>query len=278
VINADDLGLHEAINEGIVLSHQRGIVTSASIVPCGIAFNDALARLKTCPALAVGVHLTLVEERPILPQELIPSLVNKSGAMPSNYAAFAQRWLIGRIREEDVVNELEAQINRVLSVGITPSHLDSHQHVHCLPGIWGIVMRLAKKYRVRYLRLPHCENVLADATLRESFLRMGVNVLSVIRRFGGSKDVRHADFLRGFAHSGRMTSERLLAILQSLECGVTEVMVHPKASSFELKERYRGWPRIDWESDLKALVDGQVVRWCRSGKVHLTNFTRLNLP
>src|SRR5262249_23262204 len=82
IINADDLGLHEAVNEGIIRAHQDGVVTSASIIACGRAFNDALIRCKSCPGLDLGVHLTLVEERPLAPMEKVPSLVDEDGAMP----------------------------------------------------------------------------------------------------------------------------------------------------------------------------------------------------
>src|SRR5688572_21693060 len=114
VINADDFGLHEAVNEGIVLAHQQGIVTSASLMACGSAFEDAILRRKACPDLGLGIHLTLVEERPVAPVEKVPSLVNGEGTMPLSYGNFAGRWLSGRIRKCDVLYELEAQVHRVL--------------------------------------------------------------------------------------------------------------------------------------------------------------------
>src|SRR5437660_1320897 len=76
-INADDLGLHEAVNEGIIRAHQDGVVTSASIIACGRAFDDALIRCKSCPELDLGVHLTLVGERPLAPIEKVVSLVDE---------------------------------------------------------------------------------------------------------------------------------------------------------------------------------------------------------
>ncbi len=142
VVNADDLGLHESVNDGIIRAHRDGIVTSASLIACGRAFEDALLRCRSCPEMGLGIHLTLVEERPVTSIEKVPSLVDQDGKMPRSYKEFTRGWLSGKIRERDVQTELEAQVKQVLENGVRPSHLDSHQQVHCLPGVWKIALWL----------------------------------------------------------------------------------------------------------------------------------------
>lgn len=275
VVNADDLGLHEAVNEGILRAHQVGIVTSASLIACGRAFEHALVQCRSCPELGLGIHLTLVEERPVSPIEKIPSLVDRHGVMPRTYSAFARGWVSGKIRERDVHYELEAQVKRVVESGIRPSHLDSHQHVHCLPGVWKLTLNIAKKYAVPYVRISTFESLWTQAeTPLIPVIRAGVNLMALLRRLADGHCVRFADHLRGFAFSGRLTTSRLLAILETLPPGLTEVVVHPGLPDKDLRSRYCGWGDFGWEAELLALTDPRVVARCRQGDFALTSFAR----
>ena len=64
IVNADDFGISERINEGIVLAHRLGIVTGTSLMAVGRAFEQAVKWCRAFPSLDVGVHLTLVAESP----------------------------------------------------------------------------------------------------------------------------------------------------------------------------------------------------------------------
>lgn len=273
VVNADDFGLHGAVNRGICQAHLEGVVTSTSLMACGQAFDDALERLRVCPHLGVGIHLTLVEERPVAPVEKIPSLVDRNGVMFRTYGKVARGWLAGRIRECDVRYELEAQIKRVLESGIRPSHLDSHQHVHCLPGVWRIALDFARKYAIPYVRVPAFDSLWAEATTPMlPLIRAGVNLMAKLRRRADVHPVRFAEHVKGFSYSGRMTTSRVLAILQTLKPGLTEVMVHPGVPNEDLRGRYRAWGDFNWVTELTTLTDPLVVARCRQGDFILTSF------
>ena len=273
VVNADDFGLHEAVNEGVVRTHREGIVTSASLVACGRAFEDAVRRSRSCPGLGLGVHLTLVEERPVSPAGAIPSLVDPEGLMPPGYRAFARRWLAGTIRKRDVRRELEAQVEKIVETGIRPMHLDSHQHLHCLPGIWRITLDIATKYGVPYVRVPAFDSLWAEARGPVlPMVRAGVNLVGRLRRLAPKRSVKFADQIRGAALSGRMTISRLLEIIDSLRPGLTEVIVHPGLRNEELRRRYPGWGGFDWESDLRAVTDREVLSRCQRGDFVLASF------
>lgn len=277
IVNADDLGLHLAVNEGIIHAHHEGIVTSASLIPCGRAFDDAIKRCGFCPDLDLGVHFTLVEEQPVAPIRKVPSLVDQNGMMPPSYMAFARGWFAGRIHERDIRFELEAQIVRVLESGIRPTHVDSHQHVHCLPGLWQIILEVAKKYAIPFVRIPAFDSLWLEAkTVMTPVIRGAVNVLARVRRMADIRPLRGTDQVRGFAVSGRMTTPHLLAILESLRPGLTEIMVHPGVFNTDLQERYRHW-EFRWESELRALTDPQVIARCRYGDIALTNFAGMRV-
>lgn len=79
IVHADDFGLSEKVNEGIIRAHIEGILTSTSIIACGNAFDQAVDLSKANFSLDVGIHLTLIEERPLLSPMDIPSLVLENG-------------------------------------------------------------------------------------------------------------------------------------------------------------------------------------------------------
>src|ERR1051325_10769491 len=126
------------MTEGAIRAHREGIVTACSIVADGVAFDDAVERLRDVPSLEVGVHLTLVEERALTTGE----------SMPKSYVSF----LLSR-RRVDVERELRAQIEKVLATGLRVTHLNGHQHLHALPSIFAIVTRLAAEYGIGYVRV-----------------------------------------------------------------------------------------------------------------------------
>ena len=274
VINADDFGLHPAVNRGIVRAHQQGVVTSASLIACGRAFHDAVERLRACPELDVGIHLTLVEECAVLPPGDIPSLAGADGHMPASHRQFAERWLTGRIRPRDVRRELEAQVQRVLRAGLAPTHLDSHQHVHCLPGVWPIVVDLAGAHGIPFVRVPKFASLRAAArTWTDSVLRAGVSLLAKVHSRRWPATVHRADDVRGTEFSGRMTGDLLLHLLQTVRPGLTELLVHPGEGDPDLAQRYGHWRGFDWAGELAAVTDERVRAYCHQGAVLLTRFS-----
>lgn len=270
IVNADDLGLHRDINRGIHLAHTQGIVTSCSVVPCGEAFQDAAKILQECPELDVGVHLTLVEERPLCPPEDVPSLVGAHGRFLPTYRAFTARALTGRVSPGEVRRELRAQIERVLAIGRRPSHLDSHQHVHLLPPVWRVVRELASDYGIRWVRVPRFSSLVQfRKSAYDPIFRLGLNVLSALR---GPRDVGASNGVRtvGLHLSGRLGERDVHGILQGLQPGLTELITHPAMATPGLQARYR-WG-YDWSSELDAVTSPRVIATLRSKGIRLARF------
>ncbi len=270
------MGLHTAINRGIAEAYRNGIVTSASVIVSGEAFEEAVEFLRANPAFDAGVHLTLLEEQPVAPAIRVPSLINSTGYMRRAYKSFVWDWYKGMIKASEVEYELEAQVARLIQRGIQPSHLDSHQHLHCLPGIWGLTLKIARKYRVPFVRLPVFDRLRCkDERLPVPLFRAGVNVLSFTHRRLCPIGIRFADRTRGTTYSGQMTTDRLLGILNAIPPGVTEVLVHPGLADKHLQNRYPHWRNFNWSSDLRAVTDPLVVERCSRGDIALTSFARL---
>jgi predicted glycoside hydrolase/deacetylase ChbG (UPF0249 family) len=132
IVNADDLGLSRGITDGILLSHQEGIVTSASYMVNQPASEYAAERLHDFPSLDVGIHLNLCQGKPVLPPSLVPTLVDSDGCfLPP--PRMARRLALWRASPKEIQIEFCAQIDRMLAAGLTPSHADSHHRFHFYP-------------------------------------------------------------------------------------------------------------------------------------------------
>lgn len=224
LVTADDVGLDRGMTEGAIRAHRDGIVTACSIVANGRAFDEAVARLRETPSLDVGVHLALVEERAL----------TTGHPMPRGYVQF----LLSR-RRVDVERELRAQIERVLATGLRVTHLNGHQHLHAVPSIFRLVVRLAGEYGIPYVRAPR------DAGGRGGVVRrMAVRALAMLTPDGGTNDRTI-----GIVEAGHLTAGRLIALLDAVE-GVTELVTHPGVQV----GGYAHW-RYAWDRETEALCD-----------------------
>lgn len=153
IVNADDFGLHESINEGIIQAHCAGCVTSTSLVAGGQAFEEAVSLARQYPSLGIGVHLTLVGLRPVAHGD-VRSLLADDGNFYPDYLAFSRQYFKGRIQMGHVETELRCQLQKVVGSGIKVTHLDSHQHLHVLPGFPRLIAALAHEFGIDRIRIP----------------------------------------------------------------------------------------------------------------------------
>lgn len=245
LVNADDFGLSVPITDGIVEAHARGIVTSTSIMANGTAFDYALERSRELPHLRVGLHWSLVEE---------PWLTTGTVLSPG-YGHFAKSFVTGAIRKEQVEQELRAQLARCREAGLPLAHIDSHQHVHALPGLWQVVTQTAQEFGIPRIRVP-LDSPLRRGVLRSSRL-VGKTVLCLISEFARgtvrAAGIRTCDRMAGLFESGSLDEHKLLAIVDGLLEGTTELMCHPGYTD----AKYAHW-NFRWEDELRALTSPAV--------------------
>jgi chitin disaccharide deacetylase len=274
IVNADDFGLSEAVNIGIVDSHKNGIVTSTSLMACGAAFAHAVKLAKEVTTLDVGVHLTLTGERPVLPAARVPTLVDEEGRFIPHTTTFLQCYLLGRIRLSEVERELDAQVERVTAEGLSASHLDGHQHVHMLPGIRRVVGRIARRHGITAIRFPReapKSYMLAETRRLGRLLQLlAVNASCAIAPVN---DARRSDHFCGFFFGGRLNRRNLSRLLRELPLsGTVELMCHPGRA--DPQSVYSDW-RYCWQDELDALTDTRTAELLRQGGVKLTSYAAL---
>ena len=230
VVNADDFGISRGVNRGIVEAHRAGLVTSASLMANLPAAEDALTRAAICPDLGLGLHLTLTAGRPLCPPEQVPTLVDPDGRLLVLGTLLA-RLSLGTVRADDLRRELAAQVEWALRRGIRPDHFDSHHHVHVHPRVAPIVIALAREHRIGWVRCPveggPSPSVLAlppkDAARTVAISTLGMVTRVLVRR-AGLRTTRH---FRGIGLGLGFGQAGLLAALEALPPGLTELMTHP---------------------------------------------------
>lgn len=261
IITADDFGWTDGHNLAVARAHRAGLLSRASLLCNGGAFAGAVALAAELPTLGVGVHLTLSEGRPLLPPGRLPHLTRADGSFHDRVLPLVLAWRAGRLLTEEAQAEWRAQIERALQAGIRVSHLDSHKHVHLLPPLLPAIIALAREYRVPYVRLPLPPLTRSAARRAPGFAALRLLAMHARRRLREA-GVAFPDHFFGFAESGEMTAERLLAILSDLPPGVVEIMVHPAVLTEQvqaLRRRYAWARRYRFETELAALCDPRVV-------------------
>jgi predicted glycoside hydrolase/deacetylase ChbG (UPF0249 family) len=273
IVNADDLGLAESVNRGIIEAIERGIVTSASLMVTMPACDDAIRRLAEALArgtgpISIGLHFNLVAGRPL---EHARTLTNpRTGEfLPMLTLAWRAWGGDSRLDLREVERELDAQLHKakelLIPIGLQVTHIDSHRHAHCLPGVFDSVVRAARRHGIVHVRhscdAPGTQLGRPHAMLASRLLR------AVLAKHQPIDDVRFAGIAMMRSRTFDKDIERLIA---NLPAGTTELMVHPGYDSPELGEidGYRA-PR---ERELRALTSPALRDRIEALGVELTRF------
>ena len=263
VVHADDLGIDVARNRGIAEAFARGVLTSASVLANGPAFDDALRRLRELPGADVGVHLNLTEGRPL---SGAATLVGRDGRFPGKEVARANLLEEGHAEESEVEAEFAAQVERALESGLRVSHLDGHQHVQVWPRARRACLAVARRFGIAWVRIP-IEDAPEEAEGAECCPHELGDRAACLRDELPVEGCGTADRFVGESTIGRASLEGVHRLLASAGPGVTEWMVHPGYAEtgsvpFSNAEREREL-RLLTDPGLRAFLDEQGFR--RSG-------------
>ena len=271
IINADDFGLSEGINRGIMEAVAAGVVRSTSIMVNMPAFTDAVRRAAAARnELGVGLHFTLTAGRPLT---RAPSLVVPETGEFLSLPGLINRALSRRVEPREVANECSAQVARAREAGLDLTHLDAHHHVHVLPGIRDAVRRVVHADRIPAIRRPR-ERLFGIPVSRR---RLAERLLMRTLATGMRPDHWHVCMTSHFVGSALLGASdfeaRLVKVLDWLPKGTTELMVHPGYVPAPL-------PGADpyttqREIELRALTSKRVRERLRSGLVELIHFGHL---
>ena len=233
IVTADDFGVAAEVNEAVEQAHTKGVLTAASLMVGGGAVQDAVERARRLASLRVGLHVVLIEGRPVLPPDQVPDLVD--------------------------------------ATGLPLDHVNTHKHFHLHPTIAGTILKVGRRHGLKAMRVPtEPRAVLAKAEPEAVFGRAYVTgpwselVRLRLRKAG----VATADHVFGLRWSGALTPVRMEALLRHLPDGLSEIYLHPATrGGFDgAAEGYR------YAEEFAALTDPGVIAAIRAADVQLGGF------
>jgi chitin disaccharide deacetylase len=243
IVNADDFGFTSGVNRGIVEAHSRGIVTSSTLMAKGPAFAEVAQLAKTVPTLSIGCHVVLIDGRPVLSAEQVPSLTH-AGHFRDGMMTFAARAIAGSIDADEITAEAIAQIRKIQAAGIAVSHIDTHKHTHLFPKILRPLLRAAAACGIHALRNPFGPRLplrSSDLMARPGLWARAAQ-LRFLGRFAGKfrEAVDRDGFITpdgtlGIVVTGALDETLFHAIARSIPQGTWEFVCHPGYNDSDLQ-------------------------------------------
>jgi chitin disaccharide deacetylase len=262
IVTGDDFGLAVPVNEAIAEAHERGILTTASLMVGGEAAADAIRRAHRLSDLKVGLHLVLVEGRPILAPASVPDLVNAQGEFQTHlFRAGVNYFFRPGIRKQLEI-EIRAQFEAFRATGLPLDHVNAHNHFHLHPTVFNLLIRVGRDYGLKAIRFPNEPPLLCWRCSKKALLVKLANHLFLSPWMGLMKRrLRRArlhfnDFVFGMSDSGAMTTDLVLQFLEHLPEGITEIYFHPSKS--RCPQIDRTMPDYRHEEEFGALVSNRL--------------------
>ena len=236
IVTADDFGVSPAVNEAVIRAFRDGILRYASLMVNRRAAGEAARLAKEAPGLGVGLHLELCRGNP---------------------ARWGLRYFFSRVHRKRIEARIVSQIEKFLSFGLKPTHVDGHCNIHVHPVIFPILARLARRYGIARIRLPLGEAPLSRRFSREElFSREALaGVFGILGAYlrprGEGLLIPERTF--GLLRSGAMSEDYWLWLIRNLPDGLAEIYCHPSSGGDG-----RPTPGHHSIGDLKVLLSPRV--------------------
>jgi len=230
VVTADDFGLAPEVNEAVEEASRHGVVSAASLMVGAPAAADAIRRARRLPNLRVGLHLVLVEGRPVAPAAAIPDLLDRAGRLRGDLAAYGLAIMLRPAVRRQIRAEIRAQFEAFRAAGLLLDHVDAHRHYHLHPAILSEVLAIGRDFGMNALRAPVEPLAVLRAvepTPRSLAASLAAPCAALARARARAAGLVVADRVFGLAWSGAMSEARLAGLFARLPAGRTEIYVHP---------------------------------------------------
>jgi len=277
IINADDFGICEGVNKGIVEAHCKGVLTSGTIMVNMLAAEQAVESARGLANFGVGIHLNLTEGRPVSKEEDVKCMLDSDGKFALSAGKLAIRAALrGKVRAA-IEAELSAQIQWVIDRGIKPTHLDSHKHIHSFPAIFRIVCRLAKQFGIPAIRFCYEPERVSSSPwpMSDAQGRTRATIVRIMAKVNRWQDKGFfkTDALYGVAHTGKININFFRAVSLYNPYRTAEVMTHPgyiydlDASQTRLVNQR--------EAELEALCSEKTKQFFKEAGIKLVHYGEL---
>ncbi len=246
IINADDFGMSHATNLAVFDAFERGVLTSATVMMPTAWVKEVALWVEEHPEAAVGVHLTHTSEwknykwAPVAGRAAVPGML-----APDGYMWGGEEDVWAHATPQEAMAEAKAQIEYALSLGIEPTHIDSHMGTMQLhPDFWQVYLELSKEYR-----LPQRQ------ASRELYNALGATGRKEAEREAGVLGPDVLIYSLPNPKSLDDVPELYNNVLRNLTPGLTELYLHPAIDGPEMQAISGSHARRD--ADYRWLVDPQ---------------------
>lgn len=281
IITADDLGIDSNINKGIIESFKNGILTSTALLMNVPETPEGITLAKENHGLEVGIHLSIVEGISLRGVEStitdpLQYFENKI-CMIRDWKAFLKKYVAGNINFNELEEELELQIQSFIKHFETIPFVNGTQHMHLMPGVWKIVLKLAKKYKVNAVRLPGLGWPSKLWLNKRLPFLIPFQLLGEMGKSGCRKaGIKYPEDVIGMQYSGKIDEERLLFLLENIQTPTVEIVMHPGYESLKLRTNLPwAYSTFNWNCERKAIQSEKVKEYIQKNNIELINFSKL---
>ncbi|MEP1094464.1 MAG: ChbG/HpnK family deacetylase [Cyclobacteriaceae bacterium] len=282
IVNADDFGLCHSVNQAILDCFLKGNLTSTTMMTNMPGTNEAAQLSKDHPSLGVGLHFSLTEGQPLT---ACKSLTDSRGQFLDR-GTLITKILVKKIVWGEVEKEFLAQLEKAIELDVNPTHVDSHQHVHLIPGIFRTILPHLESHKlpVRVAPTPINNTILISNLIKLIKQKIiNYNILRLKRKYSKSPDFMLSMHDYPNVERGDDFYHELLQLVngQSDKDGkVVELIVHPYINSDDLMSTYPSdyYQRLPFFET--AFFEHQLLsrqeNYFKSDKVELINYREIH--
>lgn len=230
IVNADDFGLTAGVNESILACHLMGSVTSTTLMVNMDGARHAAEIARAHPSLGVGLHFNLTQGAPCSIRSTVSSLIDEAGQFHPR-STIIKMSMLGRIDPSHVRAELLTQLGRMAELGLKPTHIDSHQHVHSIPLIFAVVSQIAESMSLPLRMTWGWPGRAPGKSLKRRLSELALDLLNKrCARLKSPSLLINDGLCSAFdlTSSGTpLTESSYITLLSAYSSGFVELMVHP---------------------------------------------------
>ena len=242
--------------------------------------HEALSLIKQNPTLEIGAHLGIVEGFSLRgrPSSITDELryLGEPICLHRGWPAFIKRYLKGQINLHELEEELDLQLSRMREAVGPIAFANGTQHLHLLPGVLEVVLKLMKKYDIPHLRLPG-RSLSVPQSWRRRPHNFALRTLGArATRRAAAYGITGAKYFAGFDVCGRLSPQAICKILEQMPAGTMELMSHPGLDCPYLRENLPwGYSDFSWAGELAALTHPDVAAMVAKRQIKLIQFKDL---
>jgi len=254
MLHADDIGMSPEANIAAKEMLLAGDIQSAAAMPPCPNFEEIIAWAIAHPEIDLGLHLALTSEwktwrwPSVSPAEEVPGLIDEEGMLWRSVEE-----VVAHASAEEVAIEIRAQIEKSLSLGYRPDHIDTHMGT-----LYG-----DPKYAIAYLTIAMEYGIPANAIdlsnpeVVQAFRQKGYPISDEVVDFMATYTLPKLDFFTSAPKADTYEEKKAAfkALISSLRPGLTEIIFHPSVDTEQLKTITGSWQQRVWEAEMFADPD-----------------------